>query len=126
MEFKALLLGLQLAYSHHIYPLEVETVSVDLLRLLNKTNSQLSSLVSHSRFYLKKLANPLLRHNFGEANRVAHLLAMEGNGRLDTSPVVFWSQPSFVTSAVHEDMQLSTVCRKVSSMYCSNLARLGN
>ncbi|PHU14153.1 hypothetical protein BC332_15358 [Capsicum chinense] len=96
MDFKVLLLGLQLATLHVCLSLEVETDAMEV------------------------------RHNFREANKVAHFLAKHGSSMQGDDFVVFLNSPSFVSQEMYADMQELYVSRSLSSSMCSDLAMLGN
>ncbi|MCE3050851.1 hypothetical protein HAX54_048290, partial [Datura stramonium] len=78
-ELQILELGLQLAYNHKFFPLDVETDSTEVIESFNYSHPIYASCVESCRSLLKKLGNPPLRHNFRDANKIADVLAEEGS-----------------------------------------------
>ncbi|OIT02095.1 hypothetical protein A4A49_02667 [Nicotiana attenuata] len=98
-ELRALLQGLQLAYSDNLVPLEVEVDSQDIITLLYSNNVSCDNLTSDCRYFLDRLGKPVVLHAYREQNGVADKLAKAGCNFdiystvrvLDDSPDFAWS-----------------------------------
>nr|XP_009773160.1 PREDICTED: uncharacterized protein LOC104223422 [Nicotiana sylvestris] len=110
MELPALKSGLQIAKHHNFLSLEFETNATEIPQLLSYNNYSLySNLVNECKLLLKELENPLIRHNFREGNRLAHVLAMEGDKQPSSTPLsaifhppdIFWNLIYRMTKLEH-------------------------
>ncbi|KAH0743171.1 hypothetical protein KY290_031164 [Solanum tuberosum] len=94
MELLALLRGIELAYHHKFVPLAIETDSTEVITLLTDySNSLYDSLLSSCRYWLKKLQNPPINHNFRDGNKVEHHLANEARTTSTNSNFVMFCSP---------------------------------
>lgn len=76
MEALSLLKGAEIAFQQNLFSLVIETNSTGVINLLTDNhNSMFTCLISHCRYWLRKLQNPLIQHMFREGNKVAHVLA---------------------------------------------------
>lgn len=79
MELEALCYGLKLAVAYHFTNLQIETDSTFIPSLIKTANSPpYNALISKCRYWLKRLGNPLILHNFREGNKITHELAQYG------------------------------------------------
>ncbi|XP_070013605.1 uncharacterized protein [Nicotiana sylvestris] len=119
--------GLQLASDKKIVNVEIETDATDIFCLLeNDTCSICFNLVFECRSLLKKLQNPLIRHNFREGNKVAHFLATQGSKQLGSSQLFVLEQPpNALLKAIHDDKIGCTKSRTVSTTIFSKLVEIG-
>ncbi|XP_006351939.1 uncharacterized protein [Solanum tuberosum] len=107
MELLALLRGIELAYHHNLFHWQ----------------SKLTLL----RYWLKKLQNPPINHNFRDGNKVEHHLANEARTTSTNSNFVMFCSPlTGVISSLAADVAGHISTKKVSLATCINLAKLGN
>ncbi|KAH0671302.1 hypothetical protein KY285_023994 [Solanum tuberosum] len=79
------------------------------------------------RYWLKKLQNPPINHNFREGNKVVQHLANEARTTSTNSNfVIFCTRPTGVTSSLAADVAGHISTKQVSLAACINLAKLGN
>lgn len=74
-ELQALWLGLKIALDHTLIPLEINTDSELVIKMLKHGNFHYNSIIYEYRFHL---GSPAPGHSFREQNQVADLLAKEG------------------------------------------------
>lgn len=115
MELLALLKGLQLALSHNLLPLEVETDPIEVIHLLHNDNLVYSHLLNDCRYVLHQLGNPSIKHTYREENMVADRLAKQlFESTTPTNTTVYYAAPTFVLDLLHADMHGPPYVRRVS------------
>ncbi|KAH0650200.1 hypothetical protein KY284_030112 [Solanum tuberosum] len=93
MELLALLTGIELAYHHKFVPLAIETDSTE--------------------YWLKKLQNPPINHNFRDGNKVEHHLANEARTTSTNSNFVMFCSPlTGVISSLAADVAGHIITKK--------------
>lgn len=78
LEIEALLQGLRLVVNLNLNVIEIENDSTEILQVLQQAHPIYSTLVNDCRSLMKKLGNPLIHHNFRQANKVAYFLSKMG------------------------------------------------
>ncbi|WMV59607.1 hypothetical protein MTR67_052992 [Solanum verrucosum] len=100
-ELRALRQGLIMALEHDAKPLDINTDSIELTKLVKHSNHPYSNLVLECRSLMRRLEVALPTHVFREQNKVADMLSKEGL-KQDT----FGRPTSFYSS--------SWVCKSIS------------
>ncbi|OIT04136.1 hypothetical protein A4A49_64281 [Nicotiana attenuata] len=76
---------------------------------------------------MAQLGTPVLRHNFREANVVAHLLARESTELSNMNKTIILHAPTpMVEAAVKDDAAGKSYSRSISEESCNMLASMGN
>lgn len=122
-ELLALHQGLQIAHERYLTPIEIEIDSTDLFSILDKVPPLFNSIVWSCRRLLKKLGNPVLRHNFREANGVTDFLSKKSAKMRQTSVDLLLSPPYQVLPGLQHDLQETTVTKLVTRSVCNNFSR---
>ncbi|OIT01587.1 hypothetical protein A4A49_56826, partial [Nicotiana attenuata] len=103
-ELRALLQGLQLAYSHNLVPLEVEVDSQDIIMLLHSNDVSFDNLTTDCRYFLDRLGKPVALHAYREQNKVADKLAKAGcNFEFQSVVCIFEDNPDFAWSIFEQE-----------------------
>ncbi|XP_060181542.1 uncharacterized protein LOC132611151 [Lycium barbarum] len=76
-ELQALQQGLVVALNRQLVPLEIETECPDLIKAINVGNTSHNTLVNNCRRLMLQEKMLFLKHNFRQANGVAHVLTKE-------------------------------------------------
>ncbi|KAH0743314.1 hypothetical protein KY290_031307 [Solanum tuberosum] len=76
-ELEALHTGLELVLDNHTTSLEVEIDSIEVIDLFYYAHPNYQPIVESCRSLLRRLGNPVVRHNFRQGNRLADFLAKE-------------------------------------------------
>lgn len=125
MKLLALHQGLKLVVDHHHRPIEIETDSTEVIQLLEQQNPIYQILIDSCRCLLKRLGNPVVRHNFRAANNVSYLLAKEDSKQTMRNQLsVFLQPPTPVWTSLQADKEAVTTKKIVSVSMYNNLARL--
>ncbi|KAK4726506.1 hypothetical protein R3W88_031423 [Solanum pinnatisectum] len=104
-EIEAFLAGLHIAFTHNLFPLEVETDSLEILQFLEDSPPTYSSIIMSCRSMLKKLGNPMVRHNFRQANMVADVLSkICAKLTMTNQPHILLSPPEAVKDYLKADL----------------------
>lgn len=77
-ELFAVLRGWQLADERGLTPLEINTDSTEVTRMLNNGNHVFDSVIFECRSIILRPRDIVVKHNYRETNKVADLLANEG------------------------------------------------
>uniref|UniRef100_M1B3L5 LINE-type retrotransposon LIb DNA, complete sequence, Insertion at the S14 site n=1 Tax=Solanum tuberosum TaxID=4113 RepID=M1B3L5_SOLTU len=126
-EIEAFLTGLHIAFTHNLFPLEVETDSLEILQFLENSPPTYSSIIMSCRSMLKKLGNPTVRHNFRQANMVADVLSNIGAKLTMTNqPHILLSPPEAVKDYLKPDLGGVLSNKLILWSTCNKLARFGN
>ncbi|XP_019255539.1 PREDICTED: uncharacterized protein LOC109234131 [Nicotiana attenuata] len=127
-ELQALQSGLNLAYEKRLAPLEIDTDSTDIIKLLQHNISPaITNFILECRYLLNKLGNPVIRHSFREGNKVAHFLCKWGSKHhLSSTTIILHSPPDAVKKAIQDDKNEVLTTRLISSSICNILAVLEN
>ncbi|XP_070003147.1 uncharacterized protein [Nicotiana sylvestris] len=123
-ELQALQADLNLAYEKRLAPLEIDTDSTDIIKLLQHNISPAyTNTILECRYLLKKLGNPVIRHSFREDNKVAHLLCKWGSKHhLSSTTTILHSPPDAPKKAIQDEKNEVLTTRLVSSSICNILA----
>ncbi|KAF3631896.1 putative Cysteine/Histidine-rich C1 domain family protein [Capsicum annuum] len=93
VELEALQEGLRMAILHNLSPMEIESDSTELRNLLHYPFPPYTDIVNACRSMLKSLGNPVVRHSFRQANRVADILSRLSSHRPRISTNDFFLTP---------------------------------
>lgn len=126
-ELQALHTGLEIALERNISALEVEVVSTKVIEHFKYVHPNYQSIVESCRFPLRRLGNPVVRHNFRQGNRLADSLAMEGM-LLDmkNEDYILLVAPSAARPNLLADKNGEATTRTIFLSTCTKLAILGN
>ncbi|XP_075076706.1 uncharacterized protein LOC142163331 [Nicotiana tabacum] len=126
-ELLALETGLKVALQLQLQPLEIETDSTEVISLLDKEHQIFNHVISSCRWSMAQLGTPLLRHNFREANSVAHLLAKNSiKLQLMNKTIIHHAYTQLVEAALKDDADGRLYGRIISEQTCNRLASMGN
>lgn len=125
IELKVLCFGLQLALDHKLYPLDIETNSLEVLELLSFPSPPYDKIVALCRLMLRSLESPAVQHNFREANGAADILADFGSSSLVSSYVLL-SPPYIVAAQLKRDRQEVSTTRIIFIACYNKLVSVGN
>ncbi|KAH0707319.1 hypothetical protein KY290_010438 [Solanum tuberosum] len=126
-EIEALLDNLKIATDCSIVPIEIELDSIEVIEALEDTQSIYASKINSYRLLMKRLGNPLVRHSFRQANKVADFLS-----RLDTKltpsaqATILSTPPDHTMSLIKDDQQGVISIKLVLRTTCNKLACFGN
>ncbi|XP_075079940.1 uncharacterized protein LOC142165243 [Nicotiana tabacum] len=80
-ELLAVLKGLQIAEERQFTPLEINTDSTEVIRMLINGNLHFDSFIHECRSIVQRLGVVVVKHSYRETNKVADMLAKEGTNR---------------------------------------------
>ncbi|OIT37535.1 hypothetical protein A4A49_59281, partial [Nicotiana attenuata] len=121
-ELLALQHRFQLAVQHSLFPIEVETDSVETIELLQKNHITYQSTLDSCRYQLRRLGSPAVRHSFREGNKAAHLLAKQGSKQATCNHLlVMESPPPSVLVVLQAHKGGLTTSRLVPVSVCNKL-----
>lgn len=108
VELQVIHVGLQIATTFDLFPLEVETDSTVAIKAINQDHIVLSNTVHACRLLMLQQKHLLLRHNFREGNQVAHLLAKDATKKeykhhYSDNPKLHASPPHFINQQLSKD-----------------------
>ncbi|KAF3616288.1 hypothetical protein FXO38_34622 [Capsicum annuum] len=127
IELKVLCFGLQLALDHKLYPLDIETNSLEVLELLSFPSPPYDKIVALCRLMLRSLESPAVQHNFREANDAADILADFGSSTTSpTSSSVLLSPLDIVAAQLKCDREGVPTTRIISKASHNKLVSVGN
>ncbi|XP_070005303.1 uncharacterized protein [Nicotiana sylvestris] len=127
-ELLALETCLRVAVQFKLHPMEIETDFIEVISLFDKDHQIYDHLISLCRWLMAQLGTILLRHNFREANSVAHLLAKDSKKLKSINKTVIHHAPTqAVDAALKNDAVERQYFRSISEEVCNNrLASMGN
>lgn len=105
-EIFVVLKGVEIAFHHDLFPIVIKTFSTEVITLLMKNQDSLfNSFISQCRYWLRKLQNSVIQHNFKEGNTVAHVLANQARTN-NTNEVclVFVTSHAMASHCLAEDV----------------------
>ncbi|KAK4711266.1 hypothetical protein R3W88_005779 [Solanum pinnatisectum] len=127
VELQAFELGLQLAFERGMIPLEIETDLTEVIEFLHHSHPIYLSVLDSCRSLLRRLGNPMVRHHFRQANKLADFLAKEGcNISVINYLVVLVAPPEKANIILRADKDGVSSTRSISLSTCTKLATLGN
>ncbi|XP_059294747.1 uncharacterized protein LOC132047768 [Lycium ferocissimum] len=101
-ELTAIMQGLRL--EHNLKPLEINTDSTEVIKMINEGHLPYSSIISYCRCLMRELGCPVVKHNYREQNKVADLLAKEGGKQqLSEGMDILAVPPMFVRQVFEAD-----------------------
>ncbi|KAF3671757.1 hypothetical protein FXO37_07859 [Capsicum annuum] len=119
-ELEALLHGLEIAANYHF------TDSVEILHLLQHPLPRYTDIIHNCRLLLRNVGNPVVQHNFREANAVADVLSRKGEHLHSPTKCVLTSPPAELEDLLQQD-NTGVLCRRLVSWSLYNtLLSLGN
>lgn len=77
LELQALHEGLLLAVKFDLFPLEIDTDSIEVIHAINNGRATLTNLIESCRLLMHQKKGLLLRHSFRQGNAVADALAKD-------------------------------------------------
>nr|XP_009772174.1 PREDICTED: uncharacterized protein LOC104222630 [Nicotiana sylvestris] len=92
-ELLAVEYGLQLATQYSLFPIKVETDSVEAIELLQQNHITYQSTLDSCRYQLRRLGSPAVRHSFREGNKASHLLAKQGSKQAMCNHLLIMESP---------------------------------
>ncbi|KAG5625232.1 hypothetical protein H5410_010450 [Solanum commersonii] len=112
---------LELVLEKHITSLEVE------IDLFHYAHPNYQPIVESCRSLLRRLGNPIVRHNFRQGNRLANFLAKEGN-LLEVNNVtcILEAAPAGAKPILQAGKNGVATTRSISLSTCTKVAMLGN
>ncbi|OIT31306.1 hypothetical protein A4A49_56379, partial [Nicotiana attenuata] len=127
-ELLALQQSLMLAMERNLFPIEIETDSIQVLNLLENGNSTFDPLLHNCKWLLSmKEKDLVVQHSFREGNGVADLLAKEAAKQTTINKLVFIVMPSpFVVARMLADRDRDFSRKSVLESTCRTLAKFEN
>ncbi|KAH0665687.1 hypothetical protein KY285_026893 [Solanum tuberosum] len=126
-ELQALHTGLEIALDKHITTLEVEVDSTEVIELFNYAHPNYQSTVESCRSLLRRLGNPVVRHNFRQGNKLADFLAKEGSLlELNNDDHILVAAPAGARPILKADKNGETTTKSISLSTCTKLAMIRN
>lgn len=130
VELQALQQALQIIVREKVILVEVEIDTTEIIRFLRDDYPTYNELIYDCRWLMEQttqMGEIMVKHNFREANSVAHLLAKEALMQPSYNKLcTFVSPPESVIDAQHKDQEGFACVRKVSYNSCCKLAALSN
>ncbi|KAM3217333.1 hypothetical protein P3L10_026776 [Capsicum annuum] len=126
-EFESLKHGLEFVITHKLSLLVVETDSVEILYLIQQPTMLFTNIATKCRLMLRSIGNPVVQHNFQEANRVADCLSKIGANLNQPENIISLRSPPFV-AAIHlaYDVKGVVSTHLVSWSMFNNILCVGN
>ncbi|KAH0714996.1 hypothetical protein KY284_007901 [Solanum tuberosum] len=126
-EVEALLEGLKIVADCSIVPIEIELDSSEVIEALEDTQPIYATKMNSCRLLMKRLGNPLVRHSFRQANKVADFLSRLGTKLTPSAQAAILSTPlDHTLSLIKDDQQGLISTKQVLRTTCNKLARFGN
>ncbi|OIT21512.1 hypothetical protein A4A49_64036, partial [Nicotiana attenuata] len=121
----ALLKGLQIVEERQLTPLEINTDSTEVIRMLINGNLIFDSIIFECRSIVQRLGDVVVKHSFREMNKVADLLAKEG-AKKDFFYTIFVTAvpPVFATHVFCADIVGTAFSRQVLECNIDNYDHL--
>ncbi|XP_059315446.1 uncharacterized protein LOC132066074 [Lycium ferocissimum] len=120
VELTAIMQGLKLAMEHNLMPLEINTDSTEVIKMINEGHLSYNSIISDCRCLMRKLAHPVLKHSYREQNKVADLSAEEGGKQhLFEGMEILAVPPMFVRKVFWADRVETVYDRNVNFLCCN-------
>ncbi|KAH0776460.1 hypothetical protein KY290_007871 [Solanum tuberosum] len=126
-ELEAFFVGLKIAADCSIVPIGIELDSIEVIEALEYTQPIYATKVNSCRLLMKRLGNPLVRHCFRQANKVADFLSRLGTKLTPSAQATILSPPPDHTlSLIKDDQQGLISTKQVLRTTCNKLACFGN
>ncbi|XP_049394520.1 uncharacterized protein LOC125858752 [Solanum stenotomum] len=127
VEIEALLDDLKITADCSIVPIEIELDSIEVIEALEDTQSIYASKINSYGLLMKRLGNPLVRHSFRQANKVADFLSRLGTKLTPSAQATILSTPADHTMSLIKDDQQGVISTKlVLRTTCNKLACFDN
>ncbi|XP_070007256.1 uncharacterized protein [Nicotiana sylvestris] len=127
-ELLALEQGLKLAVEMPFAAIEIESNSMDIIKMLIDENGSSNACLLNCRSLMHQLKFPVIRNNFREGNAVADCLAKEAVKNFKSDKCYHLAcPPLFVEAILEKDMQgLYFGTKQLSTSVCNSLVTLNN